>query len=140
MRVLRRITVTVVVLIGVAAVIVGGAGVWADRQFEGRRTEATVILSGQRLLDVQFAVDGRRIRTTVWRTEERALIGDRVNVEVADSRPRFARLAEDDRFGRYGRWLVVGGAVLIAGTWAAARVRRRPGRTPASPVGQQAVL
>lgn len=138
MRFLRRVVALVAVLVGLGLVAVGGAGLWADSQFDGGRVQATVILSGQHLLDVQYDVDERLTRTALWQSADRPLIGDTVLVEIAADRPGFARLTGDGRFGSFGLGLLVGGAVLVAGVPAIAGWRRRSRRVRDPLVAEEA--
>lgn len=137
MPLVRVLAAVLVTLLGVAALALGAGGLWADSRFDGPGRPATVILSGARLLEVQYAVGDRTVRTAIWRGPQQPLIGTTVTVQVADGRPTFARLAGDGRFASYGLAGVAVGAVLVLGlvslTWRGRRVRRRRSG-PAEPV------
>lgn len=133
MAVLRRVMAVLVVVIGIASAAAGATALWAHAQFDGPPTEATVLLSGQWLVDVQYGVGDERTRTAVWQAGDRPLIGDEVLVQTAPGRRGLARLAGDGRFGSYGLALLVVGTLLVAAVLAVvvlAQRRRRRSRVP----------
>lgn len=126
----RGIGLVSIAALAVGALAVGGAALWADgRLDDGRRVPATITLREGVRVDVEVSEDGRLRRLWMWDDGRPRGVGDRVEIDLATSPDRLARLAGDGRLAAWGGGLGAGGTGLLLGLigfgWRRRRQRRR---------------